>query len=188
MAHQIAISAGNVAYLDQNGQPWIISQNTNGVWQPKAPLALPLPSGVTGFASIEGVNAGGGPLFIALASPSGPFSAGVLYYTDLTTPWSPISPAPYSVWSDFSVTVGAGVVLIAGFAGQPDNGLFSLTTLYGSPGLTAPSMLQGTAVFDANQPAIPDQLQQAFQKAQSDLQDIEGDLQGIRDALPTGQP
>lgn len=38
------------------------------------------------------------------------------------------------------------------------------------------------------QPAIPDQLQQAFQKAQSDLQDIEGDLQGIRDALPTGQP
>jgi hypothetical protein len=38
------------------------------------------------------------------------------------------------------------------------------------------------------QPAIPDQLQQAFQKAQSDLQDIQGDLQGIRDALPTGQP
>jgi len=34
------------------------------------------------------------------------------------------------------------------------------------------------------QPAIPDQLQQAFQKAQSDLQGIESDLQGIRDALP----
>jgi hypothetical protein len=38
------------------------------------------------------------------------------------------------------------------------------------------------------QPAIPDQLQQAFQKAQSDLQAIEGDLQGIRDGLPIGQP
>jgi len=38
------------------------------------------------------------------------------------------------------------------------------------------------------QPAIPDQLQQAFQKAQSDLQAIEGDLQGIRDGLPGRQP
>jgi hypothetical protein len=38
------------------------------------------------------------------------------------------------------------------------------------------------------QPAIPDQLQQAFQKAQSDLQAIEGDLQGIRDGLPDRQP
>jgi hypothetical protein len=38
------------------------------------------------------------------------------------------------------------------------------------------------------QPAIPDQLQQAFQKAQSDLQSIEGDLQGIRDGLPDRQP
>jgi Protein of unknown function (DUF732) len=34
------------------------------------------------------------------------------------------------------------------------------------------------------QPAIPDQLQQAFQKAQSDLQAVEGELQGIRDGLP----
>jgi len=40
----------------------------------------------------------------------------------------------------------------------------------------------------ASQPAIPDQLQQAFQKAQSDLQAIEGDLQGIRDGLPDRQP
>jgi Protein of unknown function (DUF732) len=38
------------------------------------------------------------------------------------------------------------------------------------------------------QPAIPDQLQQAFQKAQSDLQAIEGDLQGIRDGLPDRGP
>jgi len=38
------------------------------------------------------------------------------------------------------------------------------------------------------QPAIPDQLQQAFQKAQSDLQAIEGDLQGIRNGLPDRQP
>jgi hypothetical protein len=38
------------------------------------------------------------------------------------------------------------------------------------------------------QPAIPDQLQQALQKAQSDLQAIEGDLQGIRDGLPDRQP
>lgn len=38
------------------------------------------------------------------------------------------------------------------------------------------------------QPAIPDQLQQAFRKAQSDLQAIEGDLHGIRDALPDRQP
>jgi Protein of unknown function (DUF732) len=38
------------------------------------------------------------------------------------------------------------------------------------------------------QPAIPDQLQQAFQQAQSDLQAIDGDLQGIRDALPNRQP
>jgi hypothetical protein len=38
------------------------------------------------------------------------------------------------------------------------------------------------------QPAIPDQLQQAFQKAQSDLQAIEGDLQGIRDGLPNREP
>ena len=38
------------------------------------------------------------------------------------------------------------------------------------------------------QPAVPDQLQQAFQKAQSDLQAIEGDLQGIRDGLPDRQP
>jgi hypothetical protein len=38
------------------------------------------------------------------------------------------------------------------------------------------------------QPAIPDQLQQTFQKAQSDLQAIEGDLQGIRDGLPGGLP
>jgi Protein of unknown function (DUF732) len=38
------------------------------------------------------------------------------------------------------------------------------------------------------QPAVPDQLEQTFQKAQSDLQAIQGDLQGIRDALPTGQP
>jgi hypothetical protein len=38
------------------------------------------------------------------------------------------------------------------------------------------------------QPAIPDQLEQTFQKAQSDLQAIEGELHGIRDALPNGQP
>jgi Protein of unknown function (DUF732) len=38
------------------------------------------------------------------------------------------------------------------------------------------------------QPAIPDQLQQAFQKAQSDLQAIESDLQGIRNGLPDGEP
>jgi len=38
------------------------------------------------------------------------------------------------------------------------------------------------------QPAIPDQLQQAFQHAQSELQAIEGDLQGIRDDLPNRQP
>jgi hypothetical protein len=38
------------------------------------------------------------------------------------------------------------------------------------------------------QPAVPDQLQQTFQKAQSDLQAIEGDLQGIRDGLPDRQP
>lgn len=38
------------------------------------------------------------------------------------------------------------------------------------------------------QPAIPEQLQQAFQKAQSDLQAIQGDLQGIRDGLPAGPP
>jgi len=38
------------------------------------------------------------------------------------------------------------------------------------------------------QPAVPDQLEQTFQKAQSDLQAIQGDLQGIRDALPNGQP
>jgi hypothetical protein len=38
------------------------------------------------------------------------------------------------------------------------------------------------------QPAIPDQLQQAFQKALSDLQAIQGDLQGIRDGLPDRQP
>lgn len=36
----------------------------------------------------------------------------------------------------------------------------------------------------SSQSAIPDQLQQTFQKAQSDLQAIEGDLQGIRDGLP----
>lgn len=38
------------------------------------------------------------------------------------------------------------------------------------------------------QPAVPDQLEQTFQKAQSDLQAIEGALQGIRDALPDGPP
>jgi Protein of unknown function (DUF732) len=38
------------------------------------------------------------------------------------------------------------------------------------------------------QPAIPDQLQQAFQNAQSDLQAIQRDLQGIRDDLPNRQP
>jgi Protein of unknown function (DUF732) len=38
------------------------------------------------------------------------------------------------------------------------------------------------------QPGIPDQLQQAFQNALSDLQAIQGDLQGIRDDLPTRQP
>lgn len=35
---------------------------------------------------------------------------------------------------------------------------------------------------------IPDQLQQAFQDAQSDLRAIQGDLQGIRDALPSPPP
>ncbi len=38
------------------------------------------------------------------------------------------------------------------------------------------------------QPAVPNQLEQTFQKAQSDLQAIQGDLQGIRDALPGGHP
>jgi hypothetical protein len=38
------------------------------------------------------------------------------------------------------------------------------------------------------QPAVPNQLEQTFQKAQSDLQTIQDDLQGIRDALPNGRP
>ena len=37
-------------------------------------------------------------------------------------------------------------------------------------------------------PAIPDQLEQTFQHALTDLQAVEGDLQGIRDAVPDRQP
>jgi hypothetical protein len=148
MAHKIAVSNGNVAWLDQNGQPWIFSQNSSGQWQ-EAQLAMPLPTGVTGFTSIAGVAADN-PLFIALAALEQ--VTGVLYYTDLTIPWSPISAPPYPQFSDFSAywdsTIDAGPLFVAGTSGDVfGGGEYSITTLAGTPGLDAPSMQSSGAVI-----------------------------------------